>query len=251
MQKKDLSILSVGFNTESESALLKSTDEKIKRKELTVIFTPNPQIVLKAQKNEALLSILNTAHISLPDGIGISVGARMLGSPIGQRITGIDFGTELLRLAQKEGYSVFLLGGAKGVAEAARDNLKGQMPGLNICGCNDGYFEKSGKENESVIKKINKVSPDILFVCFGCPAQEVWIHENVSKLRSVKVAMGLGGSLDVWSGRLKRAPRFMQKSGTEWLYRVLREPRRMRIFVDIPIFLRLVYDQKKSAMQKS
>jgi N-acetylglucosaminyldiphosphoundecaprenol N-acetyl-beta-D-mannosaminyltransferase len=115
--------------------------------------------------------------------------------------------------------------------------MRVRYPTLQICGVHHGYFDKSGAENAEVIKKIRTAAPDILFVCFGFPAQEKWITDNLSSLPSVKLALGLGGSLDVWSGNIRRAPLLVQKAGLEWLWRTVLEPKRARIFLDIPHFL--------------
>ncbi|MBO5883745.1 MAG: WecB/TagA/CpsF family glycosyltransferase [Clostridia bacterium] len=243
--EKHFSILGTYLTPSIEAKLYKI------KKELTsphsfghVIFTPNSLILLRASKSAPDRRILNSADLLLPDGAGVIIASRFLGYPINKRRTGIDTAEELLAFAEKNSLSVFLLGGKKGVASPAAKNLKQRFPGLQIAGTHHGYFNKNGQENQKVIDMINRVSPDILFVCFGYPMQERWIYENKDKLHSVKLLMGLGGSLDVWSGRIKRAPIQIQKMNFEWLWRMLQEPRRIKDVALLSIFFIKVAEQK-------
>ena len=229
-------ILSVNISTLTKREILKIVALRARQKKRTVIFTPNPQILLSAQKSSEA-ELLNFADVNIPDGIGIVIASKMRGGKIKSRISGIDLAESILLLAQKMGYSVFLLGAAKGVAKKAKRGLKMRYPHLNICGAYHGYFKKSGEENEKIVKAISKKRPDIILVCMGYPVQEKWIVENAPSLPSVKIFIGLGGSLDVWSGNKKRAPAPFRLIGLEWLYRTIKEPRRAKIFLDIPRFL--------------
>lgn len=244
---KKLSLLDVKLNTLDSRRQLIHISRRLKQNKQTVIFTPNPQILLRAQSDKSFKNTLNSSDINIPDGIGCVIASRILRSPISHRISGIDFAESLLRICEKEGYSVFLIGGKEGIASAAANNLKERFPRLCVSGTHHGYFNKCGKENAQVVQEINKAAPDILFVCFGAPKQENWISKNISSLPSVKLAMGLGGSLDVWAGNVKRAPLLWQRSGCEWLWRSLREPRRLRILFDIPLFIFAVKMQKRRA----
>ena len=132
---------------------------------------------------------------------------------------------------------MFLLGAKPNVANKAKHALKKKFPTLQICGTHHGYFKKSGKENQEIIQKIASASPDIIFVCLGSPEQETWIEKNKNNLTQIKLFIGLGGSLDVFSGNVKRAPKLIQSIGLEWLYRTIKDPKRAKIFLDIPIFL--------------
>ncbi len=205
-------------------------------------FTPNPEMLQKAYQNAELSGLLNSAELLLSDGIGVMLAARIKGTPLLSRITGIDTGEWVLRYASSHGLSVFLLGGKEGVADAAANRLGKVLPDLNICGTHHGYFEKTTAcdENQSVLDKLQQAKPDILFVCFGFPTQEKWIAENTPSLPSLKLSMGLGGALDVWSGNIKRAPKFLQKIGMEWLWRALRQPRRLGAVIRIPLFFHFV-----------
>ena len=210
----------------------------------TKVYTPNPQMLLKAHGTPALRDLLSRADLLLPDGIGLCIGARLLGSPLPCRIAGIDAGREVLVMAEKRGLSVALLGAAPGVADRAAKRLRHELPHLRICYTHHGYFDRMGAKNEAVLAELRAAAPDILFVCFGFPAQESWIDQNAHKLPSLRLCMGLGGSLDVWAGNVRRAPRTVSACGLEWLWRVLCEPRRARIFLDIPHFLFLVLRQR-------
>ncbi len=210
----------------------------------TKVYTPNPQILLKAHDAPALRDLLSRADLLLPDGIGLCIGARLLGSPLPCRIAGIDAAYAVLEMAEKRGLSVALLGAAPDVADRAAEKLRHELPHLRICYTHHGYFDRNGAENETVLAELRAAAPDILFVCFGFPAQEIWIDQNACKLPSLRLCMGLGGSLDVWAGTCRRAPRAMSACGLEWLWRVLCEPRRARIFLDIPHFLFLVLRQR-------
>ena len=219
----------------------------MKRGKRTVIFTPNPQILLKACKDSELKKALALSSFNIPDGIGVILASHLLGCPLKERISGIDLGEDILALAARHSYSVFLLGGKHGVARRAARELQSRYEGLRICGTHHGYFE----DNERLIAQISRLRPDIILVCLGSPKQEKWIMNNLSALPSVRLAIALGGSLDVWSGKIKRAPSGFRSLGLEWLWRTVREPKRARIFCDIPCFLFCVIKQKASRKKRN
>ncbi len=201
----------------------------LKSKKRLLVFTPNLAILRAVSDDRQLAGLLDRADMLLPDGVGISILAR---SSLRRRVTpipGIDAAYALLRYASQNGYSVYLLGARNGVAVRAAENLCRELPTLHVCGTHHGYFDLSedSEENRAVVRHINACSPDIVLVCMGFPLQERWICENANSLSYVKIFMGLGGSLDVWSGRLPRAPRFLRKMRLEWLWRCLLEPRRI------------------------
>lgn len=207
------------------------------------IVTLNAEILYKAQTDERLLNIINRAALVTPDGTGIVIAARELCGREISRVTGIDLMTELCRQSAACGWRVYLLGAAPGVAEQAAKNLQEQF-GTKICGYHDGYFKP--EEQAWVIGDINEKKPDILFVALGAPRQEIWIDDNHDKLR-VPLVIGVGGCFDVISGNLKRAPEFFQRSGLEWLYRLIKEPWRFKRMLSLPKFLLLV---KREARRK-
>ncbi len=201
------------------------------------VYTPNPEIVQLCIEQSEFRDVINSASMVVPDGIGVIMAAKILKTPLKARVPGIEIGERALAECGERGYRVFFLGGKPGVAEEAAKKKSEQIPGLNICGFADGYFKKEGEENEAVIEKINAAAPDLLFVCLGVPTQEKWIKENGEKLSTVKVCLALGGSLDVYSGNVKRAPGIFIKLNLEWFYRLLKEPRRIGRMMKLPKFL--------------
>lgn len=195
------------------------------------VVTPNPEIILESQKNEKLASAVKSADMVLPDGVGVIYASHILGTPIKNRIPGIDFASALMARISENGRKVFLLGAKPGVAELAGERLADRYPGLVICGVNDGYFEE--EDTEFIIEKINSASPDLVLVCLGSPKQEIWMKNN-AELLDVGLLIGLGGALDVYAGVVERAPRKWRSMGLEWLYRLIREPKRIKRMVKLP-----------------
>ena len=193
-----------------------------------VVFTPNAVMLDACRKNQALSALLNRATLSLPDGAGVLSAAARKGFLLRERVPGIEFGESILKEAAERSLRVFLLGGKEGVAQRAAQRLSTQYPSLQICGAHTGYFQKTGEENAKVLLHIQKAKPHILFVCFGFPMQERWIDGNLPHLSSLSLVAGLGGSLDVWAGDVKRAPKIVQRCGLEWAWRMLREPKRLK-----------------------
>ena len=197
------------------------------------VCTPNALMLQACRKIPAYADLLNSSSLILPDGQAVLRAAKKQGTPLRQRVAGIDFGERLLEESARRGYRVFLLGGKDGVAPQAAERLSQRYPGLRVCGCYWGYFEKDGEENRRVLGMLRACHPDILLVCMGFPTQERWIRENLPMLPTVKVAAGLGGSLDVWSGAKKRAPKSWQDHGMEWAWRMLHEPKRLKELPDL------------------
>lgn len=196
--------------------------------------TPNTEMVLEAQKNKVLMRALRKADIVIPDGVGVVYASRILGRPLKDKVAGIDFATALMARLSEIGGSVFLLGAAPGIAEKAASKLSERLPGLKIAGTHNGYFPE--EENDSVIEIINSSKPDFLMVCLGFPEQEIWMMDNVGKVKAGMMA-GLGGTLDVISGEKERAPEVWIKYGFEWLYRLIREPSRIGRMIKLPLIL--------------
>ena len=212
----------------------------------TTVFTPNAEIAYNAGKDETFFEILSSADILLPDGAGIIKASKILGTPLKEKVAGVDFGIDAAALCAERGKSLFLLGGKPGVADAAAENLRTRFPNLKIAGTNDGYFSKSGDENDAVISKINESGADALFVCIGSPAQEKWAVENKAALCGVRLVCCLGGSIDVYAGVSKRAPKLFIKTNTEWLYRLLKEPKRIGRMMSLPKYIIGIKKYKRS-----
>ncbi|MEW6770611.1 MAG: WecB/TagA/CpsF family glycosyltransferase [Bacillota bacterium] len=201
------------------------------------IVTLNPEYLYRAQRERDLLEIAREAALVTADGVGIVWAARVHGFFLPERVTGIDLLLALCRRAAAEGWRVFLLGGRPGVAKEAAARLVRDYPGLTVAGTYHGYF--SGAEEATVLEQIRAAQPRLLFVGLGAPKQERWIFQQRAALGSL-VAVGVGGSFDVLSGRAKRAPAWMRRLGLEWLGRLLLEPRRWRRMLVLPCFALLV-----------
>lgn len=200
------------------------------------IFTPNAEMIYRASRDSSLVRLLNGGDLNTADGVGTVWAADVLGTPLPQRIAGIDLGETALRIAAEGGRTVFLLGGRQGVAERAANRLRSRYPTLDVIGTHHGYFEPSGPEHRALIEELRLKKPDLLIVCLGFPRQEEWITANRPLLEGVKIMMGLGGSLDVWSGDVRRAPRLLQGLGLEWLWRTVGSPRRIMRSAALPAF---------------
>ncbi|MBR5490233.1 MAG: WecB/TagA/CpsF family glycosyltransferase [Oscillospiraceae bacterium] len=203
------------------------------------VVTPNPEIVMRAREDEEMLSAVKDAELVIPDGIGVIYGAKFLGTPMKERVPGIDFTTALMEKMNEEGRSVFLFGSKPGVADKAAENLSARYPRIRFVGTNDGYFT----DDEPIIEKINSAKPDLMLVCLGAPKQEKWMQKNAHRL-DVGLMIGAGGSLDVFAGIVERAPEKWQKLGLEWLYRLKKEPKRIIRMMNLPKFMIVVIFSK-------
>jgi len=233
-------VLGVGFDDITIGQAVSRACDLIAGGGKSYVVTPNPEIVWLCRSNDSLRTAINNAELVLPDGIGIILGAKILGTPLqGGRIPGVDFIAALFREMAGSGQSVFLFGAKPGVADEAGKRLAGTYPGLVVAGTADGYFTESG----SVVERINAANPDLLLVCLGAPKQELWIAENIGYL-NVPLCAGLGGALDVFSGRVQRAPAFFQRVGLEWFYRIVREPRRIKRSLKLPLFVLAVIGRR-------
>ena len=197
-----------------------------------LVVTPNPEIVQRAKQDPEFAQILARAHLVIPDGIGVIYAAKILGRPLKGRVPGIDFAAALLGRAAGMGKRLYLLGAAPGVAEQAAVNLQAAYPGLVVCGAHDGYF----KEDGPVAQAVREARADVVFVCLGAPKQEKWATANGASA-GAKLYIGLGGSLDVFAGKVERAPEKFQKLGLEWLYRLMKQPSRIGRMAKLPLFL--------------
>lgn len=207
------------------------------------VYTPNSEIIMVAYRDKEFCKKLNSADMLLADGIGVVYASRILGRPIKERAAGFDTARAVLGKLSPVGASLYLFGSAPGVADKAAQEIKKLYPGINIAGTANGYFD--AEREKEIIQEINSLSPDILFVCLGAPKQEKWIEDHKNEL-DFKVAMGLGGSLDVFAGTVKRAPEFYQKHGIEWLYRLIKQPKRIIRMLDLPRFgIKVILHGKK------
>ena len=215
------------------------------------IYTPNTEIVMESKDDDELKNTLNQGDLIIPDGIGLIYGSKIRKKPLKERVTGFDLSIEMLKIANEKGYSVYLLGCKEGVARDAAENIKKDYPNLRIAGYHNGYFKgnhigiKNSEEEREIKNDINNSKTDILFVGLGFPKQESWINEHIDDL-DIKVAIGNGGTMDILSGNAKRAPEIYQKLGLEWLYRLVKEPSRIKRQILLPKFILHVLFNKES-----
>lgn len=202
----------------------------------SLVVTPNPEMIVAAQEDAELRALINGAALRVPDGISMVVVKKILGDPLKERVSGIDLMQKLLAVSAQKGYKVFFLGSASGVADLAAAKARELNPGLKVVGTSDGYF----KDEAALRAKIIAAKPEILFVGLGAGRQEKWLAANLSNL-GVPVGMGIGGSLDAISGKVKRAPVLVQKLYLEWLYRLLQQPWRWRRQIALAKFLILMF----------
>lgn len=200
------------------------------------VCTPNPEIVWRCRKDAALRSAIAGADMTLADGVGVVWASRVLGCPVPERVSGYDF---LMALLGRFRGRVFLLGGKPGVGKEATAALERMFPDVTVCGCLDGYFTDGGP----VVEAVKASGADLVLVCLGSPKQELWMEENRGKL-GVGLMIGLGGCLDVLSGRKRRAPEGWIRLRLEWLYRLLQEPSRLGRQMCLPLFVLAVLGEK-------
>ena len=196
------------------------------------IVTPNPELLVIAHNNKEYKNILNKAKLALPDGIGVMLGAQIMGRPLRERITGVDLVKSLTNYVAKQPITVSFLGGGPNVAEKTAECLKKMHPELKV-----GWASQEWKE------ELKDKKTDILFVAFGSPKQEIWINDNLKDL-PVKVAIGVGGSFDFISGKVPRAPKFLRDFGLEWLFRLIIQPWRIKRQASLLKFIYLITKEK-------
>ena len=233
MKNKRLNVLGVGIDTYSMSEATDVLCNAMEKDDVFSVYTPNSEIILYAYKNPDYCSLLNRGDLVTPDGIGVVYASKILRRPLPERVGGFDLANRVLGKIAGCGKSVYLFGGKPGVAEKASEKIKELYPGTEIAGCADGYFDE--EKEKKIIEDINEKKPDLLFVCLGFPKQEIWIDAHRNELNA-KVCMGIGGSLDVFAGEVKRAPEAFQKLGLEWLYRLLKQPSRAIRMLALPKF---------------
>lgn len=238
-----LRILGVPVDAITYEVLLEVIDRWIKeRKGARHVCTVNPEFIMIAQRDAIFFNILNRAEFCLADGVGLLWASRHLGQPLPQRVTGSDGVPIIAEHAAAQGWKIFFLGAAEGVAARAAEILQGRYPALIVAGAHSG--SPSEAEEDDLVAMVNASGADILFVAYGAPEQDKWIARNLPRL-NVAMAMGVGGSLDFVAGVVPRAPQWMRDRGLEWLYRLIRQPWRLRRMLRLPRFVFAVFRQAR------
>lgn len=237
-----IDILGVGIDRVNNQEALQCIRTFIASGKPHRVITANPEIIYRAQNDEKMHNMVQTADLVTADGAGVVWASRQLGQPLQERVTGIDLVNLICAQAAKENWKIYILGSAPGVAATAAINIQNKFPGCSIVGTHHGYFDK--KEEKRIIAELEQLRPDVLFVALGAPKQEYWIADHIQHLQ-IPVGMGIGGSMDVLSGNIRRAPKLMQKLNVEWLYRLITQPTRFKRMLVLPKFMVAVKKQVK------
>lgn len=227
-----INILGVGFDNVTMAEAVARGRELLDADGAHYVVTPNPEIVEACRADADAMAAVNGADLVLPDGIGVIYGARMLKTPLKERVPGIEFGTAMLEYCAMSGKSVFFLGAKPGVAEQAAKNLQARFPGLSVAGTKDGYF----KDDAAAAAAIKDSGAEMALICLGAPKQEKFMAKY-GEATGAKLLLGLGGSLDVFAGVARRAPDFYVKHNLEWFYRLIKNPSRAGRMMKLPLFL--------------
>lgn len=242
MKKHTVEILGIPFLNGKFQEVVQFLTERIEKQIKTFIVTANPEIVMYAQDNQPYQQIIKGADLIVPDGIGVIIAARILRNPIQERIAGYDLMLQLLQLADQLKWRIYLLGGRPESNEKAVKHIAVQYPNVQIAGAHHGYFRG---EEDKIADEVCHANADIVFVALGFPKQEQWIAAHYDSC-SKGLFMGVGGSIDVLAGVVKRAPAVWQNMNMEWLYRLIKQPSRWRRMLALPKFLFEIFGQRFS-----
>lgn len=240
MTNQRTNILGIPFDNVRHGEALAVALENINRTHGKPFFiaTPNPEMLLAARKNIRFHKVLNETDLNIPDGFGIIMASKMTKHPLKERVTGTDLMQSICEHSPA-GTKIFLLGAGHGVAEKTKTKLEQKNPKIKIVGTYSG--SPNVMEELSIIKMINDSEAQILFVAFGAPKQELWIARNLHEFKYLRLVMGVGGAFDFIAGHVKRAPEWMRKTGTEWLYRLVKQPSRIRRIFNATIRFPIVF----------
>jgi len=242
-----VNILGTQVSSISSSDLLADFKTAIQAKKLIQVAITPVNSILAAYKNPQVQEAYNAADYVLCDGIPVKWASTFLNTPIVERITGLDLLPSLVAFAANENFSLFLLGASPGVGEKLKQVILQQYPNCNIVGIYVPPFMPvfDAAENKKMVDAVNATVPDIILISLTAPKQDVWITQNKSQLHPA-LYVGIGGAFEVMAGLAKRAPKWVQKAGLEWLYRFIQEPRRLfrRYFIEAPLFIPLIIKQK-------
>lgn len=235
------SYLGVNVSPLTYEGIITEIKTRIARQEQSTIIAVNPEKIIMAQRNPEVKTLINNSTFQIADGVGVLLASKVKGGKITSRVTGVDMMEKLLNFATTEGYPVYFYGAKEEVITKAISEIKKVQPQLIVAGYTNGYE----KDEVALVQRIHNSDAKILFVALGSPKQELWIKRNLTNLPNVLVFQGVGGSFDVFSGMVKRAPAFFRKFGLEWLYRLGSNPSRIKRQMNLPIFLLKILKERK------
>ena len=243
--KEPVKILDVPVHPLTMGEAVSVLEESITSGEQAFVVTANAEIIMMCQEDAGYKKIVSQdAQLVLPDGAGAVWAGRYLGYKVPERVAGFDLYCQLLDKAAQKGYKAFFFGGSPGIAEAAKAKSEELYPGVQVVGCRNGYFKE--EESQAIIDEINASGADMLFAALGAPKQEKWLVRYREQLKP-KILMGIGGSFDVFAGKMERAPKWMQDASLEWLFRLYKQPSRFMRMMALPKFvLKVVFSGKKA-----
>lgn len=232
------SILGYNVFNKDRSELLK----EIEKRDKVNIISGNPEVLFNGLNNKELEKNFKESYsVIIPDGIGTVLAAKIVKNPVKEKIAGIELMREILSKCNKEGKGIYLLGATEDTLTLCIENIKKEYKDMNIVGSHNGFFDIDNCKD--IIDDVKKTQPWGIFVAMGCPRQETFIEKYIKELPCIYY-MGVGGSFDVFAGNVKRAPKWMISIGMEWLYRVAKEPWRIKRLESIPKFLWMVIRDK-------
>ena len=240
--KNRVQILGVGVDPVTMVEAIERIEEFYSARVPKLIATANAEMLMRSTHDEELRAILNSADLVVPDGAGTVWAAHHLGYEMPERVAGYDLAQELMRRAPERGRRIYFFGSAPGVAEKARAKAEKLYPGISIVGTRNGFF--TAEDEPEIISAIKKAQPDLLLAALGVPKQEKWLAAHLNEL-NVPVSIGVGGTLDVMAGVMKRAPVWMQRAKLEWLFRAMLQPKRAGRLLALPKFVFKVHASKK------
>ena len=243
--KEPVKILDVPVHPLTMQEAVSVLEKSIANGEQAFVVTANAEIIMMCQQDADYKKIVSQdAQLVLPDGAGAVWAGRYLGYKVPERVAGFDLYCNLLKEAAAKGYKAYFFGGSPSIAEAAKTKSEELYPGVQVVGCRDGYFKE--EESQAIIEEINASGADMLFAALGAPKQEKWLVRYRDQLKP-KILMGIGGSFDVFAGKMERAPKWMQDASLEWLFRLYKQPSRFMRMMALPKFvLKVIFNGKKA-----